>query len=567
MFKPVHSYRKEEGENREHGLDELKRIDEDFVNKKIEKGDIDPETGIEGALLFPVGIGPWGMTIDDNYHNEAMDAVYNSYVMTQYYDYTSDEEFWSSGAYDYMKKAVAFYEAWLEKEDSDQNADGYEYVIYAGYNEGSWARNPAIELAALKYNLKYLISASESLGIDAEKRETWKDIYNHLGDQPTTVIDGKTVLSLAEKQWDGSDWVDLPSPIPADGNALPLDAVIPGGVYNYFSSPEDLQMVWDTIDVFSENGAWSQINNFPRLFPGAVQTRYPIDTIVTKLVDVIDEQMVANLRIDDDAHGVEKSGSTETVNSMMLITADGITKIFPNWYADKDAKFANLRAKGAFTVSAEYDGTAQEAKNVTITSEAGEDMTLVVPWEEGATVKDSEGNIVETTKGEVENWPDEKTITFATTAGETYTVEKGEAEQEKADITGVKALDDMTVEYGTAFDKLNLPETVTVTLSDNTTADLKVIWSEAGYAADKAGVYTLTGTIDTGDKYTNSKNLTASIQITVKDKAGAGDKPGSRNDTKSDAPKTGNTAPIMGLILLGVLSGAAVLTLSRKRVK
>ena len=29
---------------------------------------------------------------------------------------------------------------------------------------------------------------------------------------------------------------------------------------------------------------------------------------------------------------------------MMLISEDGITKIFPNWYEDKDAKFVNLRA-------------------------------------------------------------------------------------------------------------------------------------------------------------------------------------------------------------------------------
>ena len=39
------------------------------------------------------------------------------------------------------------------------------------------------------------------------------------------------------------------------------------------------------------------------------------------------------------------------------------------------------------------------------------------------------------------------------------------------------------------------------------------------------------------------------------------------SNAKADAPKTGDTAPIMGLILLGILSGAAILTISRKRVK
>ena len=424
----------EEGQRRASSTEELKRINADFVNQKIEKGDIDPVNGIEGAILFPVGIAPWGMTTDNVYLNEALDAAYNSYVMTQYYDYTMDKEFLAADdyeVYNYFKQAVAFYEAWLEKEDSDHNEDGYEYVLYAGYNEGSWAKNPAVELAALKNTLKHLIQFSEELGLDADKRPDWIDIYEHLGDQPTTEVNGKTVLALGEKQLIGGQWADLPSPIPGDGNAIPLDAVVPGNVYNYFSSPEDLQVVRDTISVFSDRGAWSQINNFPRLFQEAVKSRYDIDTVITKLAQVIDSQMAPNLRINDNTHGIEKTGATEAVNSMMLISEDGITKIFPNWYADKDAKFVNLRARGAFTVSAEYDGEAQEERNVTITSEAGQDMTLVVPWAEGATVKDAEGNIVKTEKGTVENWPDEKTITFETTEGETYTVEKGEAEEEK----------------------------------------------------------------------------------------------------------------------------------------
>lgn len=201
----------------------------DFVDQKIAKGDIDAENGIEGAILFPVGIGPWGMTLDNNYHNEALNAAYNSYLMTQYYEYTMDQEFLESGVYDYMKQAVAFYEAWLEKEDSTENEDGYEYVLYAGYNEGSWAVNPAVELAALKGALKNLIWFSEELGKDEDKRADWIEIYEHLGDQPTTT------LALGEKQWNGSAWTDLTSPIPGDGNALPLDSMIPGEVYNYFS--------------------------------------------------------------------------------------------------------------------------------------------------------------------------------------------------------------------------------------------------------------------------------------------------------------------------------------------
>ena len=451
-----------EGRERASSVDELKRINADFVEQKIAKGDIDPEKGIEGAILYPVGIGPWGMTLDNAYHNEALNAAYNSYLMTQYYDYTLDEEILTNGVYDYLKQAVAFYEAWLEKEDSAENADGYVYTLYAGYNEGSWAVNPAVELAALKNALEHLITYSGQLGLDEEKRADWIDIRDHLSGQPTTEVNGKTVLALAEKEWRNGQWVDMSSPIPADGNAIPLDAMLPGQLYNYFSPSEELQMVRDTIDVFSNNGAWSQANNFPRLFTEAVKSRYDINTIVTKLVDVINRQMQANMRIKDGMHGIEKSGAAEAINSMMLITEEGITKLFPNWYADKDAKFANLRAKGAFTVSAEYDGTAREAKNVTITSEAGEDMTLVSPWAEGMTVKDSEGNIVPLTKGTVPNWEDQENAayTFATTAGETYTVEKGETATEKPSKNTLKYFLDKAKEHQANGDVDNCVESI-----------------------------------------------------------------------------------------------------------
>ncbi len=97
-----------EGQERATSVDELKRINADFVEQKIAKGDIDAEKGIEGAILYPVGIGPWGMTLDNAYHNEALNAAYNSYLMTQYYDYTLDEEILTNGVYDYLKQSVAF---------------------------------------------------------------------------------------------------------------------------------------------------------------------------------------------------------------------------------------------------------------------------------------------------------------------------------------------------------------------------------------------------------------------------------------------------------------------------
>ena len=420
------------GEQKAASTAELREINSSVVDKNIAEGDIDPENGIQDAILYPLGIGPYGSTTDDVYINECLGAGYNSYLFTSYYDYTLDESILEQ-SYDYLRKCANFYEAWLVKEDG-------KYTMYAGWCEGFQGKNPAIELATMQNVFRNAISMSEKLGVDEDKRAVWEEIYEDISVKPTWTIDGKTVYGLAEERLDGDTQTGQDFDLWGQrySNVVMLDYFLPGDSLGYFSSPEELQIARDTLDAFdtntSANTAWNNANNFPRVYPDAVKMRYDISTVIDHLYENISGgKMAANLRIVDGNHGVEKCGATEAINSMMLASDKGITKIFPNWYTDKDAKFSNLRAKGAFTVSAEYDGAAQEAKNVTITSEEGADMTLVSPWAEGMTVKDSEGNVVETTKGTVPNWEDQEnaTYTFATKAGETYTVEKGETATEK----------------------------------------------------------------------------------------------------------------------------------------
>ena len=418
----------DEGKKNSESTKELLRLSNEgsgrgngYVQKLIEDGRIDPENGIKGGLFYPVGITPWGQTVCPGlYHNETLCAAYSAYPGAEYYKYTMDKEYLQNGLYDYLKGCTTFYETWLEKDENGQ------YNMYAGYHENSWGYNPAVELATVYFLFETIVDASETLDVDADKRELWTDIRDNLAPQPTAEYNGKTVYALAEKGWNGSGYVPLANPIPADGNCIPLESLTQGGRLGYYSTPEELEIAQNTIDVFG-NGGWGQANNFPRIFTAALRARYNLDTVVNGFANTIAANMKPNLRIWDPYHGIEKSGATEAVNSMMMQTDKGITKIFPCWYADKDAKFSKLRAEGAFIVSAEYEGAAQEAKNVVITSEKGETMTLAAPWSEGATVRDSAGNVVKTETGTAPNWEDEKTITFNTTAGETYTVEKGEA--------------------------------------------------------------------------------------------------------------------------------------------
>ncbi|GHT46617.1 hypothetical protein FACS189440_05020 [Bacteroidia bacterium] len=397
---------------------ELRKVRADFVNQKIAKGDIDAQTGISNAVLYPVGIGPWGMTLDNGYHNEALNASFSAYPLIEYYNYTKDETFLRDVLYDYLKLCVGFYEAWLEEEDGKQ-------VLYAGYNEGSWAINPAVELSVLKSALQNLIAASEVLKIDADKRSHWQTILDHLAAQPTATYQNKSVYTLAEKEWTNNNWQAITNPVPGDGNIIPMESVIPGEQMGYYSPGEQLEVAKNTIDVFSGRGAWSQSNNFPKIFPVAVNTRYPVQTIITNLASTINSKMKANLMIEDNTHGIEKAGSTEAINNMMLLSDRNVVTVFPGW-VNKDAKFVRLREKGAFVISSEYSAAAKGVVYVDVVSEAGQPFTIASPWAEGITVIDKNGNKVQAKKGTAPNHPQETIYTFNTEAGGSYHIIKWE---------------------------------------------------------------------------------------------------------------------------------------------
>jgi FOG: WD40-like repeat len=80
------------------------------------------------------------------------------------------------------------------------------------------------------------------------------------------------------------------------------------------------------------------------------------------------------------------------------------------------------------------------------------------------------------------------------------------------------AVGDINVANGTALGAATLPQTVTITLSDNTTVSAPVTWdnnSTPTYNGSVAGTYSFTGTITTPDGITNPNNVKASVKVVV----------------------------------------------------
>ena len=65
------------------------------------------------------------------------------------------------------------------------------------------------------------------------------------------------------------------------------------------------------------------------------------------------------------------------VNEMLLQSYQGVLRVFPDWPKDRDARFGQLRAYGAFLISSEI--VKGEVKSLLIESE-GQICTLQNPW-------------------------------------------------------------------------------------------------------------------------------------------------------------------------------------------
>ncbi len=87
-------------------------------------------------------------------------------------------------------------------------------------------------------------------------------------------------------------------------------------------------------------------------------------------------------------------------------------------------------------------------------------------------------------------------------------------------ITSVETLDDIIVDYGTAFGDITLPDSLGVTLNDASTDTLAVTWNEGSYDGNTAGTYTIYGDITLEAGITNPGNLQGEVNVTVDEEVG-----------------------------------------------
>lgn len=394
--------------------------------------------GIEDGILYPVALGPWGSYTwggeAGGYLMQVYNAGFSAMGLTQYYNYTKDGDYLKE-IYPYLLANANFYEKWCEKEDL---GDGkYRYNIWTGAHENTFDMNSGTAIGTVKNILECLIDGTEDGNIfpPAEKLAVWKDMYENFADYP---IQEFVPQSDANFTYD-KPYIPL-SEVGAKFRAheanVGLEFIAPGQQLGYDSDPEVREAARNSIELkeIANRNIWSQINETPKVYLHAVRSGVDPQYIMDKFKILLDSSMCENFVIQDGYHGIEKAGAIEFINTMLLQSDNDIIKVFPNW-TGADASFTRLRERGAFLLSSSMTGG--QVDYIEITSEKGEPVKLVNPWDNAIVrVTDQSGQEIDYKKGSTVN-TGESTIEFESTENSVYTIEY--AGEEPADYTKVDA--------------------------------------------------------------------------------------------------------------------------------
>lgn len=175
----------------------------------------------------------------------------------------------------------------------------------------------------MEQTFRLLLRYSQILNMDADRRDKWQDIVDHLPAykviMPTRQPNqGLPVYAKNEAGWD------------APNHMIQLHAAYPCEVLNLASSPEALQIARNTVHYYFVAQEGYKLMNELGLSAYVMGARVAFDPEI--LIDKMRYQAETagkNFLITDGHHCLEKSAIMEAVHSMMLQTVDDVLYLFP----------------------------------------------------------------------------------------------------------------------------------------------------------------------------------------------------------------------------------------------
>ena len=336
------------------------------------------------GVYYDVGVGPRGLEtsfMPDGHGipgegrrmflGQKSNAAFAAVNMFLRFYHTYDRAY-AQRVYPFLRETAQFWEDYL-------HLDQGRYVIRndasGEVGDGGSDRNNSLSLGLVRMLFQGMLDVSTELGVDADRRERWRDILARLSAFPTVEVDGIRRIRGAEAG-------PAASRIGPSRNNTRLEwmgMVWPTGVLGLGSDPAMLRMLQDDARGWAESEWIGHFNGFSITFPGAARVGHDPDDLLRKLRRQLNEFGLPNLMVFGGGGGIENcSGVPATLNEMLLQSHDGVLRLFPVWPRSQPARFGQLRARGAFLVSAECrEGQVQ---SVRIRSEQGRDCVIQNPW-------------------------------------------------------------------------------------------------------------------------------------------------------------------------------------------
>ena len=324
------------------------------------------------AVPFPAP--PWGY--------EICETPWTVQSLWWQYQYTLDQEFLKR-VYPLLRAATDFIVAFAKKED-----DG-KYHLAPTASPENWGctvdfrlnKDCIMDLALVAFLLQAMGEASRILNRDEGERDKWEEIRKDLAPYPKT--QGPY----------GEVWLDVPN-APAEfvyNIPVTLAPVFPGEQVGTGLNDEYLEIARRTARTIRLEGGndlvyqplirarlgMLDLNWFKNevrycLLPNGVAPDR-VRQIDGRYNDGVDFDFMMRMGI-----WTENLSLPAVLNECMLQSSTGTIRLFPNTQGLGRARFRDLRAVGAFLVSASYDG--RSVSGVTIFSEKGAPLKLANPW-------------------------------------------------------------------------------------------------------------------------------------------------------------------------------------------
>ena len=372
------------------------------------------------GAFFPHSAYPVEMTINPypvpDWGWEVCETPWAVQGLWWHYLYSKDTEFLKDRAYKPIKAAVEFLAAYMKRPEARGSQWGDDkYHIFPTVPPELYGLRPGFQynydcnadLSLTKFIFNAFIEASKILGKEMQEKvllDDIREILSNFPDYPTAISEhyGEVLVSVP------GEHSEVVYNVP-----LALFTVFPGEDHGLHSDPKTLELLKNTFrNQQNEGGNDLVFYNLQAARIGMLdlerfkrQINYcllPNGTASLRVLQVHGRYNdLTNYGFMDNM-GVwfENFALPAVINECLMQSYNGTIRFFPNWPMERNARFNNLRARGAFLVSASLeDGKVPE---IEVFSEVGARLRIILPWEGGTTIKTNKGisrtdtNIIET---------------------------------------------------------------------------------------------------------------------------------------------------------------------------